>query len=110
MSYVRSLVNNAAVKDNLSRMGFSEDRECDCNEGVETVEHVLLECKLEKDCRQELFEKVQNMWMDSKCRGNLNFNNQTVLFLSQIHSVSQELGSRMLTESFEFLKKLSKKL
>ena len=110
MSYVRSLVNNAAVKDNLSRMGFSEEAECECGESRETVTHVLMECKLEDLARQELIESVQDLWMESRCQGNLNFNIKTVLCPFQVTNVTADLGSKMLKESFKFLNKLTRKL
>ena len=37
MSYARSLLNNAAVADNMFRMGLAESPDCSCREGRETV-------------------------------------------------------------------------
>ena len=55
------LLNNAAVKDYLNRLGFSEVTDWEYGEGRETVTHVLMECKLEQVARQELVDSVQEL-------------------------------------------------
>ena len=110
MTYVRSLVNNAAVKDNLFRMGFSEGVECECSNGRDTVAHVLMDCVLEAESREEYIESVGKLWMESRCSGNLNVDLQLMLCPSQKEGVTGELGMQMLMESFKFFKKLTRKL
>ena len=110
MSYVRSLVNNSAVRDNMNRLGFSEEADCECGQSRETLTHVLMECSLEEEARKELRDKVQNLWMESKCMGNLNFDMKTMLCPFQVWNVTADLGSKMLKESFIFLSKLTRKL
>ena len=110
MSYVRSLVNNSAVRDNMNRYGFSEEADCECGQSRETLTHVLMECSLEEEARKELRDKVQNLWMESKCMGNLNFDMKTILCPFQVWNVTADLGTKMLKESFIFLSKLSRKL
>ena len=43
-----------------------EDPNCDCGKARETLEHVLLECEVEKDAREEFIEKVGKVWMEKK--------------------------------------------
>ena len=69
-----------------------------------------MECRLEDLASQELIESVQDLWMESRCQGNLNFNIKTVLCPFQVTNVTADLGSKMLTESFKFLNKLTRKL
>ena len=110
MTYIRSLVNNAAVRDNLFRFGFSEGVDCECGESRETVDHVLLECRLEENSRKEYIDSVGRLWMNSKCKGNLNVDIQLILFPSQKENLTGDLAAQMLGESFKFLSKLTKKL
>ena len=44
VAFVRSLLNNASVADNMFRMKLSDDPNCSCGKSRETVEHVLLHC------------------------------------------------------------------
>ena len=110
MTYIRSLVNNAAVRDNLFRFGFSEGVDCECGESRETVDHVLLECKLEEQSRKEYIDSVGSLWMNSKCKGNLNIDIQLILCPSQKENLTGDLAAQMLGESFKFLSKLTRKL
>ena len=110
MSYIRSLVNNAAVKDNLNRLGFSEVRDCECDEGRETVSHILLECKTEAEARNKYLKKVEELWMESKCSGNLNVDMELILCPFEKKNVTEDVASKMVTESFKFLSRLTKKL
>ena len=110
MTYIRSLVNNAAVRDNLFRFGFSEGVDCECGESRETVDHVLLECKLEEQSRKEYIDSVGSLWMNSKCKGNLNVDIQLILCPSQKENLTGDLAGQMLGESFKFLRKLTRKL
>ena len=110
MSYVRALVNNAAVKDNLFRMGFSEGRICECNQGRETVDHVLMECQLEAEARLKLKENICKMWMESKCSGNLQFNLQLMLFPFGNTNLNSNLASQILFKTYSFLKDLLRRM
>ena len=91
-------------------MGFSEDRDCACNEGRETVSHVLLDCRLESVHREELKNNIQEIWMESRCIGNLNFELSLMLFPFSNSNVNEDCAVKILEKSFNFLKKLSKKL
>ena len=42
MTYARALLNNAAVADNMFRMGLADSPDCRCGEARGTVEHVLM--------------------------------------------------------------------
>ena len=110
MIYVRSLVNNAAVKDNLHRLGFSETRDCECDEGRETVSHVLLECKIEDVARSELLSNIEEIWMESKCSGNLNVDLELILCPFEKKNVTEDVASKMIMESFKFFNRLTRKL
>ena len=56
VSFVRALLNNAAVADNMFRMGLDDSCECSCGQSRETVEHVLMECIREDVIRKKLRE------------------------------------------------------
>ena len=47
MSYVRALLDNAAVADSMHRMGLADSPNYSCGEARETVEHILLKCQTE---------------------------------------------------------------
>ena len=94
----------------MNRLGFSEEADCECGQSRETLTHVLLECSIEEEARRELVGKVQNLWMESKCSGNLNFDMKTLLCPFQVWNVTADLGSKILRESFCFLSKLTRKL
>ena len=55
-------------------------------------------------------DSVGRLWMNSKCKGNLNVDIQLILFPSQKENLTGDLAAQMLGESFEFLSKLTKKL
>ena len=42
MTYVRLLVNNTATKENMYRFKLVDDRECECEEGIESIQHECL--------------------------------------------------------------------
>ena len=63
MTYARALLNNAAVADNMFRMGLADSPDCRCGEGRETVEHVLMECQLETEARSRMLMEMGSIWI-----------------------------------------------
>ena len=110
MSYVRSLLNNAAVADNMSRMGLAESPNCSCGKGRETVEHLLLDCSLEAGARGKLESEIGNIWMEKKASGGLNFDLQTILNPFSNPRLSSVDSSQIMNCVFSFFRGLSKKL
>ena len=72
MTKIRGLLNNAAVADNLFRFGFVESPNCNCGEGRETVEHVLLNCRISQPLRAKLVDQIGKIWCETRRSGNLN--------------------------------------
>ena len=111
MSYVRLLVNNTAVKENMYRFGLAEDRECECEEGIQSVDHVLLECRNEEEERGKLMRELGRLWMEeSKQVGNLQFDLRLILAPFSIDKINETLADKMLLYTFRFLSTLSKVL
>ena len=44
VSYVRALINNTGLSDNMFKFRLVDDCNCSCGKDRETLEHVLLEC------------------------------------------------------------------
>ena len=111
MSYVRLLVNNTALKENMYRFGLAEDRECECEEGIQSVDHVLLECRNEEEERGKLMRELGRLWMEeSKQVGNLQFDLRLILAPFSIDKINEILADKMLLYTFRFLSTLSKVL
>ena len=80
MTYVRLLVNNTSVNENMFRFNLVDSRECECGEGIQTLEHVLMSCKNEMEKRKILENEVGKIWMDeSKRWGHLSFDLRLIL-------------------------------
>ena len=73
IAYVRCLLNNASVADNMFRMKLVDDPDCECGKSRQTVEHVLLHCDKFKSERLLLKTKVNSIWQNSKKSGNIQF-------------------------------------
>lgn len=110
MSYVRSLLNNAAVADNMFRMGLAESPDCSCGKTRETVEHLLLDCSLEADARGKLVTEIGNIWMEKKSSGGLNLDLHTILSPFSNSKLNNEDSFRIMNCVFSFFRSLSKKL
>ena len=111
MSYVRLLVNNTAAKENMYRFKLVEDRECECGEGIETTQHMLMECKLVEEEREVLIGELGKLWMDgSRKVGNLPFDIKLILAPFSFDKVDGVLADKMLFHSFRFLSSLPKVL
>ena len=109
MSYIRALIDNTSLADNMFRFGLMDNCNCTCGKDRETLEHVLLDCELEKEARHEYIEGVKELWMSKKCDGNLNINLQLVLAPFAISRLNTRDADEMLKLSFEFIRNLSKK-
>ena len=79
ISMVRCLMDNAAVANNLYRMKLTDDPNCECGKGRQTVEHILLHCEKHMCERLRMRTKIGAIWMDSKQTGNLNFDLKLLL-------------------------------
>ena len=112
MSYVRLLVNNTATKENMFRFKLAEDRECECGEGIESTQHVLLECNMVEEERKVLIgELIGKLWMDgSRKVGNLPFDLRLILAPFSFDKVDGLLADKMLCHTFRFLSSLPKVL
>ena len=108
MTYARALLNNAAVKDNMYRMGLADDRDCKCGEGLETVEHVILECMEEEVSRVKLREELSEIWMSSKGSGGLSFDLNSILAPFFCDILNVELADRVLMKVYDFLGSLTR--
>ena len=109
VSYVRAVINNTGLSDNMFKFNLAEDCNCSCGKDRETLEHVLLECELEDEARDQYKEKVKNFWMNKKCDGGLNIDATLILAPFSINKLSSSDADQMLKLSFEFISKLSKK-
>ena len=111
MSYVRLLVNNTATKENMFRFKLAEDRECECGEGIESTQHVLMECKMVQEERKVLIGELGKLWMDgSRNVGNLPFDLRLILAPFSFSKVDGLLADKMLLHTFRFLSSLPKVL
>ena len=110
MTYARALLNNAAVADNMFRMGLVDSPDCRCGLARETVEHVLMDCELEADARGRLLMEVGNVWMNNKKHGGLKFSLDTILNPFANPKINQSDSVKILECVFSFFRNLSKKL
>ena len=110
MTYARALLNNAAVADNMFRMGLADSPDCRCEEARETVEHVLMDCQLEAEARHRLLMEVGCIWMDNKKSGGLKFSLDTILNPLANPKINQSDAVKIMECVFSFFRNLSKKL
>ena len=111
MTYVRLLVNNTATKENMYRFKLVDERECECEEGIESIQHVLMECKLVEEKRKLLEDELGKLWMDeSRKAGNLSFGIKLILAPFSYDKVGETLAEKMLFHTFRFLSSLPKVL
>ena len=110
MSYVRALLDNAAVADNTHRMGLADSPDCSCGEARETVEHILLECRIESVARNRLLAEIGDVWMNNRKAGGLQFNMETILNPFANNRLNQLESQQIMIYVFAFLRSLSKKL
>ena len=110
MSYARALLNNAAVADNMFRMGLVDSPDCRCGLARETVEHVLMDCELEAEARSKLLMEVGNVWMNNKKHVGLKFSLNTILNPFANPKINQSDSVEIMNFVFSFFRNLSKKL
>ena len=110
MTYVRALLNHAAVADNMARMGLAETTECVCGEGRETVEHVIMECSVEAEARKVLIDEIGDFWMNKKMAGDLQFNLELVLDPFANRKLNYVDSLQVMKSVFSFFARLSRKL
>ena len=106
---IRALINNTGLSDNMFRFNLVDNCNCSCDKDRETLEHVLLDCELEKEARDKYVEGVKELWMNKKCDGNLNINLKLVLAPFTISKLKAREAEELLKLSFEFIQNLSKK-
>ena len=56
ITMIRILLNNAAVADNLFKMGIAESPNCSCDQARGTVQHKILDCR-----KHDLERRVMDM-------------------------------------------------
>ena len=110
MTYARALLINAAVADNMFRMGLADSPDCRCGEARETVEHVLMECQLETEARSRMLMEIGSIWMDIKKPGGLNFSLDTILNPFANPKLNQSDSVKIMDCVFAFFRNLSKNL
>ena len=95
----------------MFRMGLKESRECECGESIQSVYHVIMECRLNEVGRNRLRREIENIWMEEvKGDGNLQFDLNVILAPFSNESISESISERILKQSFIFLSSLSKVL
>ena len=73
ISLIRCFLNNAAVENNMYRMKLSDDPNCTCGKGRQTVEHVILHCENFISEHLLLKTRIGAVWLNSKKSGNIQF-------------------------------------
>ena len=106
ISYIRCLLNNAAVAENFHRMKFEESPNCDCGNDRESVEHVLLKCEKFDFARRIWTLKMEQLWLASKKKGNLDVNLQLLLNPAETGKFINEEIKSVLHASFMFFKNI----
>ena len=109
MSYVRALLNNAAVADNMSRMGLADSRECVCGRSLETVEHVLMECSIESVGRNQMIAEIGELWMNKKKAGGLQVSLDLLLYPFGNPKLNHTDCLQVMGSVFNFLRNMSRK-
>ena len=109
MTYIRALINNTGLGDNMYRYGLSDDCNCRCGKERETLEHILLRCELDEVARKRFRDCVKNLWMSMKCDGGLNIDMNMILAPFTNSKLKAKDADEILNLSFDFLKSLSRK-
>ena len=99
IAYIRCLLNNTSVADNMYRMKLVDDPNCKCEKGRQTVEHILLHCDNFISERLLLKNKVNSIWLNSKKSGNLQFDLK--LLLNPFSSKLSNAEAREVAKEFE---------
>ena len=63
--YVRLLLNDSLLKAHQFRIGVESTRVCECGQGIDDINHFLLQ-------RRELKVEVMNVWEESRKNSKLN--------------------------------------
>jgi hypothetical protein len=50
----------------LYKMGIKESDRCGCDEGSQAPQHVLLECRLLNELRQEMWHKIDKLELEKR--------------------------------------------
>ena len=99
IAYIRCLLNNSSVADNMYRMKLVDDPNCECGKGRQTVEHILLHCDNFISERLLLKHNVNSIWQNSKKSGNLQFDLN--LLLNPFTSKLNNAEAREVSKEFE---------
>ena len=100
VSYVRLLVNNTAVKESMFRFKLVDDKECECGEGIQSVNHVLMECKNEEEGRNKLKDELGRLWMEESTKvGDLPFDLRLILAPFSFNKINEPLANKMFALS-----------
>ena len=100
ISLIRCLLNNTSVANNMFRMKLTDDPDCDCGKGRQTVEHVILQCDIHKTERLHLKMKVSSIWESSRKSGNIDFDLN--LLLNPYESKLNKKEAQLVAKEFEF--------
>ena len=109
ISYCRLLVGNVNLKDQLFRYGIEESPNCVCGDGVEDIEHFLLECKNHDTERQVMLNGVKNVCSRSK-KTDVVIDKKLLLSPEYIHGLSKAESYQVKDFVFAFIKKIGRKL
>ena len=92
----------------MYRFNFVDTRECDCGNGIQTVEHVM-SCCIENNVRESFEKEAGKIWMDeSKKAGNLAFDMKLIVAPFTISKLNEGIALKILNQSFKYLSDLSK--
>ena len=98
-------MNNAAVENNMYRMKLSDDPNCTCGKGRQTVEHVILHCENFISERLLLKTRIGTIWLNSKKSGNIQFDLK-LLFNPNSNKLNKKEASEVAKEFENFLRNI----
>ena len=68
VAYCRILLHDTMLNADAFRIRVAESSICACKTDNETVEHVLFRCTINDDCRVQLIDVVDDIWISATAK------------------------------------------
>jgi hypothetical protein len=98
------LLNDTTLNSHQYKKKIAETNVCECGEGIEDVQHYLLQCHSYEEPRKVLMDELLQIWSNCKNIGSKNVSVTTDLLLSSNSCANREERTMIQAAVFTFIK------
>jgi len=110
VAYCRILLHDTMLNADAFRTGVAESSICACGTDNETVEHVLFRCAIHDDCRTQLIDVLNDIWISATANSFVHSKAHMLISPNSSGFVTKHENCTLKEVLFQFLATIDRRM